>query len=42
MEKRIKNTWFQYGRISGFALGFNISRYNIGIELGFWYIGVEL
>jgi hypothetical protein len=33
--------WFTYGRTSGFALGFNISRYTCGIDLGFWYIGLD-
>lgn len=42
MEKRIGKRWLSYGRVSGFAIGFNISSYSIGLELGFWYIGVEL
>jgi hypothetical protein len=42
MEKRIRNKWVSYGRVGGFAIGFNISKYSIGLELGFWYIGVEL
>lgn len=33
--------WLTYGRISGFGLGFNISRYFMTVELGFWYIGLE-
>jgi hypothetical protein len=37
MEKKIGKYWFSWGRTSGFALGFNISKYNWGIELGFWY-----
>jgi len=41
MEKRILNKWLIAGRAPGFAIGFNISRYSVGIELGFWYIGVE-
>jgi hypothetical protein len=35
------NVWFQYGRIYGFAIGFNFSKYNLTFDLGFWYIGVE-
>jgi len=43
MEKRIlKNKWFSAGRHSGFALGVSINKYFISIDLGFWYIGVEL
>ena len=42
MEKRIRNTWISYGRFSGFALGISFSKYFIEIDLGFWYIGVEL
>jgi hypothetical protein len=41
MEKKIGKYWFSWGRTSGFALGFNISKYNWGMELGFWYIGQE-
>ena len=41
MEKRVKNYWLSAGRTSGFALGFNISKYSIGIDLGLWYLGVE-
>jgi len=41
MEKRILNKWVVFGRVTGFAIGFNISKYTAGIELGFWYIGVE-
>jgi len=42
MEKRIGNRWLQYGRTDGIALGFNISKYSIGIDLLFWYLTVEL
>lgn len=42
MEKRVLNKWVILGRVTGFAIGFNISKYSIGLELGFWYIGVEL
>jgi len=41
MEKRVLNKWIVCGRVTGFAIGFNISKYSAGIELGFWYIGIE-
>jgi hypothetical protein len=42
MEKRInKKTWFYWGRLSGFGLGFQISKYGLDINLGFWYLGWE-
>jgi hypothetical protein len=41
MEKRVGKYWFSYGRCGGFALGVNISKYTAGIELGFWYFGIE-
>ena len=30
-----------YGKISGFGLGINISKWWTTIDLGFWYIGIE-
>ena len=41
MQKRILNKWVIYGRVSGFALGFNVDKYAVTIDLGFWYIGLE-
>jgi hypothetical protein len=41
MQKRILNKWVIYGRVSGFALGFNVDKYAVTIDLGFWYLGVE-
>jgi len=41
MEKKLGKFWLSYGRTAGFAIGFNISKWNAGIELGFWYIGLE-
>ena len=41
MEKRVGKYWVSYGRCGGFALGFNISKWSVGIDLGFWYIGLE-
>ena len=41
MQKRILNKWVIYGRVSGFALGFNVDKYAITIDLGFWYVGLE-
>jgi hypothetical protein len=41
MEKKIGRYWFSFGKISGFALGFYFTKYNWGVELGFWYIGLE-
>jgi hypothetical protein len=41
MEKKVGKYWFAYGRTAGFAIGFNISKWSAGIEVGFWYIGVE-
>lgn len=42
MEKRIGNYWCCAGRKAGFGIGFNISRYSIDIDLGFWFVAVEL
>jgi hypothetical protein len=42
MEKKIGNHWYIAGRKIGFGIGFNISRYSIDIDLGFWFIAVEL
>jgi hypothetical protein len=43
-EKRIgtSNKWFTYGRVSGFSIGFTVNKYFIDVQLGFWYIGLEL
>jgi hypothetical protein len=41
MQKRILNKWVIYGRVSGFALGFNVDKYGATIDLGFWYVGLE-
>jgi hypothetical protein len=40
-EKKIGKRWFVYGRKRGFGIGFDISKYGINLELGFWYAGVE-
>jgi hypothetical protein len=39
--KEIGKLWIAYGRLSGFGLGFQISKYNFDLNLGFWYIGLE-
>jgi hypothetical protein len=36
-----KNKYLTYGRNSGFGLGFNITKYYISLELGFWYLAFE-
>ena len=36
-----KNKWLTYGCNSGFGLGFNICKYYISLELGFWYVAFE-
>jgi hypothetical protein len=42
MEKGIgKKVWLSYGLKSGFGIGFEISRWYISLDLGFWYIGLE-
>ena len=41
-EKRIKNCWIQYGVKFGFGIGFDVSRYYLNLDLGFWWISVEL
>jgi hypothetical protein len=42
MEKKIgKKVWLAYGKLSGFGIGFQISRYNLDLNLGFWFIGFE-
>jgi hypothetical protein len=40
-HKKFKRFWLIYGKISGFALGFNVDRYSATVDLGFWYIGFE-
>jgi len=42
MEKKIGRYWFCYGRKSGFGIGLNISKYSIDLDLGVWYLAVEL
>jgi len=42
MEKKIGSQWYYAGRKAGFGIGFNISRYCIDIDLGFWFVAVEL
>jgi hypothetical protein len=41
MEKKIGRFWFAWGRKSGFGIGFNVSKYGLEFDLGFWYIGME-
>jgi hypothetical protein len=41
MEKKIGKYWFACGRKSGFGIGFNVSKYGLDMDLGFWYLGVE-
>jgi len=36
-----KNKWLTYGRNSGFGLGFNVCKYYVSLELGFWYVAFE-
>ena len=40
-HKKFNRFWLIYGRVSGFAIGFNVDRYSITVDLGFWYIGLE-
>jgi hypothetical protein len=40
-EKSIRKMWLSYGRLSGFGLGFSVSKYQATFDLGFWYIGLE-
>ena len=40
-EKRIAGTWVQYGRKSGFGIGFDVCLNYWNIDLGFWYFGQE-
>ena len=40
-SKRIGKHWFAYGRTDGFALGINISKYFIIVDLVFWYVSIE-
>jgi hypothetical protein len=42
MEKRVLNKWLVIGRKSGFGIGFDFSIYWISLDLGFWFISVEL
>ena len=41
VEKDLGKIWLFYGRLSGFGLGFSVSRYQATFDLGFWYIGLE-
>jgi hypothetical protein len=36
-----KNKWIAWGRFPGIAIGINISKHYISIELGFWYLTFE-
>lgn len=40
-ERNIGKMWLSYGRTSGIAIGFSISRYQATFDLGFWWIGLE-
>jgi hypothetical protein len=40
-EIEIGNRWIAYGKLNGFGIGFQITRYNIDLNLGFWFIGLE-
>ena len=42
MEKKIgKRVYFSWGKLYGFGIGINVSKYFSEIQLGFWYIGLE-
>ena len=41
MEKKVGNYWLSVGTKSGFGIGFDISKYWIILDLGFWYVGFE-
>lgn len=41
MNKDLGKMWLSYGRTSGIALGFSISKYQTSLDLGFWYISLE-
>ena len=41
MEKKIGRYWYARGRKMGFGIGFDISKYGVQLDLGFWYVGVE-
>jgi hypothetical protein len=36
-----KNKFITFGVNSGFGLGFNITKYYVSLELGFWYLAFE-
>ena len=40
-HKKFNRFWLIYGKVSGFAIGFNVDKYSITVDLGFWYIGLE-
>jgi hypothetical protein len=42
MEKKIGKRWYFAGRKQGFGIGFNASKYGIDMDLGFWFVAVEL
>ncbi len=40
-EKKIGKSWFYWGKISAFGIGFQINRHNLDLTIGFWYVGLE-
>jgi hypothetical protein len=36
-----KNKYLTFGVNSGFGIGFNITKYYVSLELGFWYVAFE-
>ena len=36
-----RNKYLTFGRNSGFGLGFNVCKYYVSLELGFWYLAFE-
>jgi hypothetical protein len=40
-EKKFGKSWLYWGKISGFSIGFQISRHNFDLSIGFWYVGWE-
>jgi hypothetical protein len=41
MEKKIGKYWFACGRKHGFGVGFDVSKYWVNLDLGFWYLSLE-
>ena len=39
--KKFKKFLITWGTVSGFSIGFSVSRYFATIDLGFWFIGLE-